>query len=264
MPGFIDAHVHIWPGGGKTEPFTAEHLFRHAKPAGVSGIVLIQPGSSRFDNSYMLEAVRRHPGVFSAVAIVDAEAPDVAAQMRQMKMQGVRGFRITPGKSPQTWLDTAGMERMWRAGAELRMAMCPLVNPDALESIGRMSARHPETPVAIDHLARIGADGTIRDADLRLLCGLAKHRQVNVKVSAFYALGKKQPPYTDLAPMIRMVFENFGPRRLMWATDSPYQTQGIHTYLASVELIRDRLPFLSKDDRQWMLAGTAERVFFSP
>jgi predicted TIM-barrel fold metal-dependent hydrolase len=140
--------------------------------------------------------------------------------------------------------------------------MCPLVGPDALPSIDRMCTKHPDTPVVIDHLARIGADGTIRDADVRLLCGLAKHKNVKVKVSAFYALGRKQAPYTDLGPLIRRVFEDYGPRRLMWASDCPFQVEKGHHYEPSIALIRDRLPFLSKEDREWILGRTAESVFF--
>ncbi len=59
-----------------------------------------------------------------------------------------------------------------------------------------MCSLHSDTPVVVDHLARIGADGVIRDADIRLLCALARHRNVYVKVSAFYALGRKSAPYT--------------------------------------------------------------------
>jgi predicted TIM-barrel fold metal-dependent hydrolase len=98
----------------------------------------------------------------------------------------------------------------------------------------------------------------------RALCGLAKHRNVFVKVSAFYALGRKQPPYMDLEPLIRRVFEDYGPRRLMWASDCPFQVQGEHTYKQSIDLIRDRLSWLSADDREWLLAKTAESVFFPP
>jgi len=154
------------------------------------------------------------------------------------------------------------MEAMWRTGAKRKLAMCPLVNPNALASIDRMCAKHPDTPVVIDHLARVGGDGQIRDADVRLLCGLAKHRNVAVKVSAFYALGRKAAPYADLTPLIRRVFEDFGPRRLMWASDSPFQVQDGHTLAASISLIRDRLPFLSNDDREWLLGKTAESIFF--
>ena len=126
-----------------------------------------------------------------------------------------------------------------------------------------MCQRHPDTVVAVDHLGRVGATGTIVDADLRALCGLAKFPHVNVKVSAFYALGKKQAPYLDLGPMIHRVFDTYGPRRLLWGSDAPYQTRAPHSYQASVDLLRTGLPFLNQEDRRWMLRDTCERLFFT-
>jgi predicted TIM-barrel fold metal-dependent hydrolase len=275
MQEAIDAHIHVWTddrsryprttGEAEYKPdrFTAEDYFSHAKPAGIVKTVLIQMSFYRFDNSYMLDTMTAHPGKFSGVGIVDSTSEHPEQAMKDLRRRGVRGFRIVPGNSPRTWLDTPGMEAMWKAGAEMKQAMCPLVNPDALEAIGRMCSRHPETQVVIDHLARIGADGQIRDSDVRLLCGLAKHKKVAVKVSAFYALGRKTAPYTDLAPLIRRVFEDFGPRRLMWASDCPFQVQNGHNLASSVNLIRDGLPFLSKDDREWLLSKTAASIFFS-
>jgi len=73
------------------------------------------------------------------------------------------------------WLDATGMKAMWEAGAKERQAMCCLVNPDALPAIDRMCERHPETPLVIDHFARIGVDGQIRDLDVAQLCRLARH-----------------------------------------------------------------------------------------
>ncbi len=273
---YIDAHVHIWiphnlryPWAAsyrdqKAEPatFTPDDLFSHAKPSGVTRVVLIQMSFYGTDNSYMLDAIASHPGVFSGVAIVDHTKPQVADEMKKLKRRGVRGFRITPQGQPQTWLDSTGMAAMWKCGTEDKLAMCPLVDPAALPSIDRMCRRYPETPVVIDHLARIGVDGQIRDEDVRQLCDLAKHRHVHVKVSAFYALGKKQYPYTDLAGLIRPVVEAYGPQRLMWATDCPFQILNGHTYAGSIELVRDRLDFLSASDRDWILRKTAERVFF--
>ena len=104
--------------------------------------------------------------------------------------------------------------------------------------------------------------GKIREADLDALCRLGSFKNTYVKTSAFYALGKKKAPYTDLGPMIRKVRDAFGAERLMWATDCPFQVQGGHTFSGSIELIRDRLDFLSKDDCEWMLRKTAEKVFF--
>jgi predicted TIM-barrel fold metal-dependent hydrolase len=200
--------------------------------------------------------------MFSGVGIVDPSAPAPDQTMKELARRGVRGFRIVPGASRQTWLDSDGMETMWKTGAKERLAMCPLIGPEALPSVDRMCSRHPGTPVVIDHLARIGADGAIREADVKALCALAKHRNVKVKVSAFYALGRKQPPYTDLEPLIRGVYDAYGARRLMWASDCPFQVQNGHRYIDSIALVREGLPFLSPEDRDWILGRTAATVFF--
>jgi predicted TIM-barrel fold metal-dependent hydrolase len=275
--GYIDAHVHVWTPdiekyplaqGRKVEEmqprsFTPEELLAHARPCGVSRITLIQMSFYEYDNSYMLDTIKRFPGVFSGVAVID-ENDQPAAKMRSLKSQRVRGFRIAPGKRPvATWLDGPGMAEMWKCGAAEGMAMCHLINADSLPHVDRMCEKYPDTPVVIDHFARIGVDGMIRDSDLAALCKLARHQKTAVKVSAFYALGKKKAPYTDLGPMIRRLLDAFGPERLMWATDCPYQVQQGHTYEDSIALIRDRLDFLSDGDRQWLLKKTAQRVFFS-
>ena len=48
----------------------------------------------------------------------------------------------------------------------------------------------------------------------------------------------------------------------MWASDCPYQLENGNTYSASVSLVRDRLDFLSNDDKNWLLQRTAQKVFF--
>ena len=186
--------------------------------------------------------------------------------MKKLLPQGVTGFRITPFiRKPEernTWLETPGMVEMWKTGASTGQAMCLLIDAKDLPATDKMCERHPETPVVIDHFARIGVDGQMRDADIANLCKLARHKRTTVKISAFYALGHKKPPHDELIPMIKRLFETFGPQRLMWASDSPYQIQGENNYKASISLVRDRLDFLSRDDKDWLLRKTAEEVFF--
>jgi len=275
--GAIDAHVHVWTPETERYPlaagfrrdemkppsFTPEQLFEHARPCGVSRVVLIQMSFYGFDNSYMLDSMRRFPRVFSGVAVVDDSSGDPPAQMRELAKKGVRGFRIYPRNLPvDGWLNGDGMQSMWKCGAEEGLAMCHLVNPDAVAAIDRNCAKFPDTPVVIDHFARIGVDGAIRQHDLDALCRLARHRKTHVKVSAFYALGAKKAPYLDLIPMIRRLLDAFGPERLMWATDCPYQVQEGHAYADSIALVRDRLDGLSDGDREWLLWKTAEKVYF--
>ncbi len=276
--GYIDAHSHIWTRDVARYPladnqsldvlqppsFTIEELLATCRPLGVTRVVLIQHKPHHgLDNSYIVAAIAENPGVFAAVACVDAEANDPTLAMADLKSKGVTGFRIRPGEGGHDdWKDSPGMRAMWHFAAEENLAICPLINPEDLAQVDAMTRLYPDTTVVIDHFARIGIDGTINPHDLDTLCGLAQHANVNVKCSAYYALGKKEPPHEELAPMIRRVYEAYGPRRIMWASDSPYQIVEPNTYAASLALARDGLDFMSDEDRSWFLRGTAERVYF--
>lgn len=275
--GWIDAHVHVWTpdttkyplGPGYTKEnmlppsFTPEELLAQARPCGVSRITLIQMSFYKYDNSYMLDTMARFPGVFSGVAVVDSTASNVGETMVELKRRGVRGFRLAPwANNPAEYFTAEGIKQMWQVGARERLNMCLLINPNSLPVVDQICRQYPETPVVIDHFARIGVEGKIPDDALKQLCDLAKHPQITVKLSAYYALGKKQMPYDDLKPMIGRLIEAYGVQRLMWATDCPYQVQGGHAYEASIALVRDRLD-VSSGDKDWLLRKTAERVFFA-
>jgi len=274
---WIDAHSHIWPGDERhfklapgislddLEPssFTDKQLMAIAEPHGVGRVVLIQHNVFHgFDNSYLIDAWRRHPDRFRVVGMVDDLRPHAGKAMRSLLTQGVTGFRIRPRKGIVDWLQTDGMIDMWTTAAETRQSMCCLINPSDLPAVDAACERHPDTPVVIDHYARIGIDGDVRKADLDQLCRLARHQYTRVKVSAFYALGKKQPPHTELLPMIKRLCDSFGPERLMWASDCPYQMSGANTYESSIALIRQQTDNLSPAERRQLLRTTAEKTFF--
>lgn len=273
-PGWVDCHSHIWTRDIKRFPlangqtlddlappsFTHEELMAIAEPLGVSRVVLIQHRPYHgYDNSYCISAAKQRPDAFRVVGMIDEALPDVPQRMRKLLKQHVTGFRITPRVRPKTWLKTAGMAEMWKTGAATGQAMCCLIDAKDLEPVDAMCQRFPETPVVIDHFARIGVDGTIRDSDVKKLCRLARHPLTTVKISAFYALGKKEPPHDDLIPMIRALLDAFGPDRLMWGTDCPYQINDKNSYASSLALM-SRLD-ISDGDRDWLMKKTAKGVF---
>jgi predicted TIM-barrel fold metal-dependent hydrolase len=279
MKPYIDAHSHVWTpvvdhyplaegftvADMQPRSFTAEELLAVCEPCGVGRVNLIQMSYYAFDNAYMLDMIKAFPGRFVGTAIVDPLAADPAAAMRALQPKGVRAFRIQPKYSKQPsahWLKPEGYKAMFAESERSGLVLSCLIDPQEMHEVDRMCRAYPHARVVIDHLARVGIDGTIRDADVQALCDLAQHPHVYVKVGAFYALGKKQPPYLDLAPLIRRVVQAFGSRRLMWESDCPFQVVD-HKYEDSIALVRDRLDFLSDDDRRWMLGGTAERLLFS-
>ena len=244
--------------------FTPEEFFVHSRPEGVTRAVLIQMNFYEFDNRYMLDCMEKYTGVFSGVAIVDETKGDVVESMKSLAEKGVRGFRIyTDLENAIKWRDSKGMNAMWSHAADSGLSMCLLSNPDALPLVNEMCKRYPKTRVVIDHFSRIGVTGTIPASQLDDLCRLSEYKNVYVKTSAFYALGQKKPPYIDLGGMIQRLLQVFSENRLMWASDCPYQVADEHSYSESIALIRDKLPALTESNKQWILKGTAEKVFFT-
>lgn len=274
--GRVDCHSHIWTRNVAKFPlaegqtvddlappsFTDDELMAIAKPLGVDRVVLIQHRPYHgYDNSYCIAATKKRPDAFRVVGMIDEALPEIPERMKKLLDDKVTGFRITPRVRPDTWLSSDGMRQMWKTGAKSGQAMCCLIDAKQLVEVDKTCERFPDTPVVIDHFARIGVDGVIRDADVKQLCRLARHKKTYVKISAFYALGKKKPPHDDLRPMVRALFDAYGPERLMWGTDCPYQINDENSYASSLAFM-DTIDYLSKGDRSWMMKKTAEKVFF--
>lgn len=272
---YIDSHVHLWTDDLRRYPlasgFTAPDMARnsflpadillHARASGVERIVLVQMSYYGSDNSYMLDVIRGQPDMFRGIAVVDRMLDRPSAQIRRLVESGVRGVRIELNKGVSTTsAEGAALDRLFHAAAREELAICPLMVPDALPALRQFCCRHPDSTVVIDHLAGIGDGAPVSDADVNALCSFAVVPNVYAKLSGFYTVGKG-PPHLDMLPLIKRVYEAFGPQRLMWGSDAPFQIIG-ETYEDSIALIRDHLDFASAADREWMLCGTAEKVFF--
>jgi predicted TIM-barrel fold metal-dependent hydrolase len=275
--GFIDAHVHVWPRTSDDYPldtkytasdvvpesFTPEAILKLAGTENVRRVVLIQMSFFGFDNKYMLDCIRKQPEQFKGVAIIDHNAPDIESTMTGLFEQGIRGFRLyANATNVAQWDGNPGIDTMFKTAAKTKQAICLLSDPEVLPAIEAMATKYPKTKFVIDHFSRIGMRGQIDPQDLNKLCGLSRFKKVFVKTSAFYALGAKQAPYTDLLPMIKQLRDAFTANRLMWGSDCPYQVQLPHNYKSSFSLIGTQAPFLNEIEVKAILARTADEVFF--
>ena len=273
---FVDAHVHVWTENTANYPLSRNYseadvrpltfllgdILKHAEPYGITGIVLVQMSCYGYDNSYMLDVMKEYEGIFSGIGIVDSNSkrPDLA--MCKLINEGVRGFRIYPLDVCRGWLKSSGYERMFHCAEDQQVALCPLIDIEYLPALKGMCERFPKTTIVVDHLCRIGNRGNIEQEHIEQLCSLADYPNTYVKVSAFYALGQKSSPYKDLSFLIERVYKAFGPERLMWGSDCPYQVAGGHNYGDSFALIDSHLDFLSLSDRNHILRNTAKKIFF--
>ena len=284
----VDAHAHIWsadtekyplaPGFTKDQlwysSYSAEELLADALPVGINRINLIQMTWYASDHAYILDAIQRYPGHFVGTgvlaAVTDIEGPQPDHAMVALSKGGIYAFRVR-GKSTRPfdigdgdrWLGHPGYRKMFKAGAEHNLALSFLHTPSDLPEIGRMCTLYPETPVILDHFSIVRMEeGRFIEEEVQALLGMSKHKQVMVKLGAFYGLGKKTAPYTDMLPLIRRVVDAFGPERCMWESDAPKQDKDGHTFRAAIDVIRKHANFLSESDKENILIKTAENFFF--
>lgn len=285
--GYVDSHSHLWSidrvdyplaVGAKEEDvqpksFDIGEYLELARPEGVTRVVGVGHNLHfGTDARYLVDLMKARPGQVAVQAYVDLNAPDPTQAMAELKAQGVSAFRVVLLDPWRDYLpESHPIMRIYQFGGMQRLVICPLTNADWLPQLDRLSEMFPATSIVIDHFARIGVDGfgqqppvpgTIKPADVENLVKLARHPLVHVKLSAYYALGRRTPSYDDMIPFIKELIRAYGPERLMWGTDCPYQLAPGQGYRASIALIRDRLD-VNVSDREWLLRRTAERVFFT-
>jgi len=285
--GYVDAHSHLWsidrthyplaPGAKEEDvqprSFDIGEFFEVARPEGVTHVVGIGHGPHfGTDASYLVDLMKARPGQVAVQAQLNLDAPDPTKQMAELKAQGVGAFRVVLLDPWKDYLpESHPIFRVYEFAGMQRLVVCPLTNASWLAQLDRLSQTFPATTVVIDHFARVGIEGflqqppapsEINPQDAANLAKLARHPLVYVKISAYYALGHHTPPYDDMIPFIKQLIRAYGPERLMWGSDSPYQLAEGQGYRASVSLIRERLD-VSVADREWLLRKTAERVYFS-
>ena len=150
MPPVIDTHCHASPYW--FEP--VEILLDEMERAGVDQAVLTQ-FFGVFDNSYLVEAVKRFPERFAVIAIVDHTQPDAPDRVSELHDQGVDGLRFNcawraEGDDPLA---------LWRKCAELGvtasvMGTCEQYADPEFEAIVQ---ELPSLNIIMEHLAGVGA-----------------------------------------------------------------------------------------------------------
>jgi L-fuconolactonase len=264
----IDSHVHVFernpqfpfaPGAHPpAEDATPEKLLGLMHDNGVARTVLIQVIHYKWDNRYLLSVLKRHPGMFQGVCRVDPEDPAAPGHLSELTAQGFRGVRISPAADASgDWIRGPLMPPLWRRCAEVKVPMTVLLPATRLPDLAPLIEADPELDVVIDHMADCPLD---RPDLLQHLLDLARYPRVFVKISDIWTLSKQPYPYPDAQDQVKKLLARFGARRLMWDTNWPVSLAQL-PYARIVELYRDHLDFLTREEREEILSGTVQRVW---
>ena len=120
--------------------------------------------------------------------------------------------------------------------------------PHQVGQVADMARRFPGVNVVIDHIAMI--DITAPDnAGFGPLLELEKLPNVYVRTSLHNPSKTRQPPFRDVWPFLRRIYDRFGGKRMIWAN------------FYELLIMKELIPFFTAEDKEWILGRTAHRIY---
>jgi predicted TIM-barrel fold metal-dependent hydrolase len=277
MP-IIDIHPHViatdtirfplQPLGGtqstwsRDRPTTYDMMIEAMDQAGVAKSAIVQASTAYgHDNSYVAEAIAKHPTRFTGVFSVDVLAPDAVDKMRHWLARCFSGMRLfttgstMPGQA--TWFDDPRTYPAWQHAGDVGIPVCMQMTPQGFPQLRGLLERFPKVRIILDHLARPQlVDGPPFAAD-HAFFALASHPNVYLKLTPLNvspANWGKASPDTFFGALISA----FGASRIAWGSNFP-ATEG--TLAEILGKAQQALRFASAADRDWIFGGTALTLY---
>jgi predicted TIM-barrel fold metal-dependent hydrolase len=262
----VDAQVHLWkaespdwpwvPGRKPQlpEPFSIEKLVSLMDEAGVDRAVIVPPSWPGDRNDYGLEAAKRYPDRFAVMGRIPLKDPAAAKLLPTWKQQpGMLGVRVTFMREQAADLTSGAADWLWPAAEQAGLPIMFLA-PGNIPRFAAIAERHPALTLIIDHMSLMqetAKDGKIPQA-IDDVVALAKYPNVSVKLSSAPTYSFDPYPWRDMTEHIKRCFDAYGPQRCYWGTDltNAYPKS---TYRQRVTHFTEELPFLSEDDKDWVI-----------
>jgi L-fuconolactonase len=257
----VDSHCHAsecW-----YEPI--ESLLDEMGRCGVDQAILIQIGG-QFDNSYQTECLRRYPGRFASVVIVDTDRPDAPAELARLAEEGASGVRLraalrSPGDDPLA---------IWRAAERLGLAVSAPGSADAFASddFRQLVEALPRLKIVVEHYGGVQRPGAEPRPELRQrVYALARHPNVYIKIGGLGEIAQRAMPVRSpfpfvepVPPIVPEILAAFGAEKIMWGSDFPPVSQR-EGFGRALSFVRDQLAGASVAEHDAIFGGTALAVF---
>jgi L-fuconolactonase len=250
----VDAHQHFWDPArgdyGWLKPDSPIHrVFSTAElrplliQAGVDATILVQAAPTPGETDYMLAIARKTPWVLGVVGWIDLLAPDAASEVRRRAADrhflGVRP--MLQDLTDPDWIRQAALDPALNAIAAEGLVFDALILPHQIDAITELAARHPQISIVLDH----GGKPKLGQADsmkgwARDLEKLAAAPNVTCKVSGLLNELPSDGSRADIIGAIGVLFDLFGPNRLLWGSDWPVLTLA-GDYAGWFELAREAI-----------------------
>jgi L-fuconolactonase len=270
----LDSHQHFWrydaaqypwipPGSPLHRDWLPADLAALQKPLGLDGSIAVQARQSLAESDWLLGLADADPRVKAVVGWVDLRSPrvteDLARLARHPRFAGVR--HVAQDEPDDRFLVGADFMRGISLLRQFRLRYDLLIYPRQLPAAIELVDQFPYQPFVLDHIAK----PSIKDSTLspwkEQLRELARAPHVMCKVSGLVTEANHQAwKPDDLRPFLDVVFETFGPDRLMWGSDWPVCLLAA-PYDRVHQIIHDYSAPLTPSQREALFGGNCTRFY---
>ncbi|MGD0841965.1 MAG: amidohydrolase family protein [Candidatus Acidiferrales bacterium] len=232
----LDAHQHFWKYNQTDfswitdemaairRDFSPAELERELAANGIDATIAVQVGQNEHENAFLLNLAAKHKSIAAVVGWVDLSAANVRERLRELsRHKNLRGFRhIVESEPDDRYILREDFLRGLACLKEFNFTYDILIFPKQLPAAVELVKRMPEQPFVVDHIAKPLIKMREIDSWARHMRLLAAGPNVYCKISGMIteADWKAWRP-EDFAPYLDVVFDAFGPDRLMFGSDWP-------------------------------------------
>lgn len=266
----IDSHQHFWIFDPVRDSwindemkviqrdFLPKDLEPVLKANKVDGCVAVQADQSLAESNFLLDLANANDFVKGVVGWVDFRSPNLYEQLEKFSFyEKMKGFRHVVQAEPVDFLKNEAFIKGVRQLSAFDFTYDILIYPTQLEAALYFAERLPEVEMVIDHLAKpYIKDGVVEpwSATMKKLAALPN---VHCKVSGMVTEANwatHQP--ADFTPYLDVVFEAFGPDRLLYGSDWPVCLVAA-SYEKMKGILDQYLAAFSKEDVAKVMGGNA-------
>ncbi len=271
----IDAHQHFWQYnavdygwmGPEMSSLKQDRLPADLAPllaeTDVQGTVAVQARQTLAETEWLLHLADENSAIKGVVGWVDLRSPALPKQLARFaahpKLCGVRHV-VHDEPDDRFLLQPAFLQGVARL-TEFNLAYDILIFPKHLPAAAEFVRKFPNHRFVLDHIAKpFIKDGTLApwEQDLR---ALAQFPNVFCKVSGMVTEAHwQQWQPADFRPYLDVVFEAFGPHRLMFGSDWPVCTLAA-SYQQWHQLVSDYIAQLSAAEQAAVWGETAIKFY---
>src|SRR6266478_831307 len=267
----IDSHQHFWrydclryawitdSMAVLKRDFLPEHLTWELTANGIDASIAVQADQSENETMFLLHLAEKNERIAGVVGWVDLLSPRVAERLEHFSHSPkLRGFRHVAQYEPDDRF--LARENFVNGVANLRtfgFTYDILVYPKQLPAAIELVTRLPEQRFVIDHCAKPEIKSGKTEPWAAYMRKIAQHQNVFCKVSGLVTEGDwKHWKPDDFRPYLDVVFDAFGPDRLMFGSDWPVCLLA-GTYGQVKQLIEAYVKDFSPADKEKIFGGNA-------